>query len=70
MHASKFGNDAGFILKISVINNGRDKNASVIYSGSGPGQTSTDSSRPERDLVHGLKACVIFIEIGTYQPVI
>ncbi len=49
---------------------GRDKNPSVIYSGSGPGQTSTDSARPERDPVHGLKACVNFIEIGTYQPVI
>ncbi len=42
-----FGNDAGFILEISVINNGRDKNPSVIYSGSGPDQTSTDSARPE-----------------------
>ncbi len=30
-----FGNDAGFILEISVINNGR------MDSGSGPGQTST-----------------------------
>ncbi len=32
------GNDTGFILKISVISNGQDKNASVIYSGTGPGQ--------------------------------
>ncbi len=30
-----FGNNSGFILEISVISNGRDKNASVIYSGSG-----------------------------------
>ncbi len=63
-----FGNDAGFFLKYQC--KGRDKNASVIYSGSGPGQTSTDSARPEPDPVHGLKACVNFIEIGTYQPVI
>jgi len=50
--------------------NGLDKNASVIYSGTGPDQTLTDSMLPERDPVHGLKACVNFIEIGTYQPVI
>ncbi len=37
-----FVNDAGLILEISVISNRRDKNASVIYSGSSPGQTSTD----------------------------
>ncbi len=30
-----FGNDAGFILEISIISNRWDKNASVIYSGSG-----------------------------------
>ncbi len=65
-----FGNDAGFILEIPVINNGLDKNPSVIYSGSSPGHTSTDSARPEQDSVHGLKACVNFIGIGTYQPVI
>ncbi len=43
-----FGNDAGFILEISGINNGRDKNASVIYSEavlSKPPQTVRSSSR-------------------------
>ncbi len=42
-----FGNDAGFILEISVISNGQDKNASVFNSGTVPGQTSTDSTHPE-----------------------
>ncbi len=65
-----FGNDAGFILEISVISNGRDNNASVIYSESGPGQISIDSPHSEQDPVHGLKACANFIEIGTDQPVI
>ncbi len=62
-----FGNNSGFI---SVISNGRDKNASVIYSGTGPGQTSTDSASSERaeiQLTDGLKACV---KIRTYTPVI
>ncbi len=54
------GNDTGFILKISVISNGQDKNASVIYSGTGPGQISTDSVRSERDSVHGLKECQLY----------
>ncbi len=40
-----FWNDAGFILEISVKSNGRDKNASVIYSGTGPGQTSTQTAQ-------------------------
>ncbi len=45
-----FGNEAGFILEISVINNGWDKNTSVIYSGSGPGQTSTQTVHVLREI--------------------
>lgn len=51
----RFGNDAVFFLEISVKSNGWDKNASVIYPGSGPGQTSTDSACPEQVPVHGPK---------------
>ncbi len=39
-----FENNSGFILEISVISDGWDKNASVIYSGTGPGQTSTQTA--------------------------
>ncbi len=39
-----FGNDAGFILEISVISNRQDKKASAIYFEFGPGQTTTDWS--------------------------
>ncbi len=45
-----FRNDAEFVLEISVMGNGQDKNASVICV-TGPGQTYTNSTRPEQDPV-------------------
>ncbi len=45
------------------------KTPSSIYPGSGP-NFHTDSAITEQDPIHRLKACVNFIEIGTYQPVI
>ncbi len=62
-----FGNDVGFFHEILVISNRRDKMPQWFKSPDG--QASTNNARPERDPVHGLKACVYFIEIGAYEPV-